>query len=164
MRLLEFARKRGLMILVLAMLVPAAASAQDVPTQIILGGQVKAPKTYDRAALAAMPQASLKVGDATYTGVLLWSLLQDAGLVLDPSIKADVLRKAVVATANDGYKVAISIGEIHPTFGNQPCLIALQQDGADFSSGGFARLIFPSDVKRGRWVRDLTELRVSEVP
>jgi hypothetical protein len=70
----------------------------------------------------------------------------------------------VTATAGDGYRVAISLGEIDPDFGNQPCLIALEQNGADFTSGGFARLVFPNDVKKGRWVYNLTGLKVSESP
>ncbi len=133
-------------------------------TQFKLEGLVMTPATYDRVALAALPQSSLKVGDNTYTGVSLWTLLSKADIVTHPEIKNDVLREIVVATASDGYKLAISLGEINPEFGNQPCLIATQRDGADFTSGGFARLVFPNDVKKGRWVVNLTSIKVSESP
>jgi hypothetical protein len=111
-----------------------------------------------------LPQSTLTVGGATYTGVSLWTLLSKASIITHPEIKNDVLREAVVATASDGYKVIISLGEIDPDFGNQPCLIATQQNGADFASGGFARLVFPNDVKKGRWVVHLTSLKIAEIP
>jgi hypothetical protein len=133
-------------------------------TQFSLDGLVMTPASYDRAALASFPQSTLTVGGATYTGVSLWTLLSKASIITHPEIKNDVLREAVVATASDGYKVIISLGEIDPDFGNQPCLIATQQNGADFASGGFARLVFPNDVKKGRWVVHLTSLKIAEIP
>jgi hypothetical protein len=143
---------------------PAKAAQANANTQFSLDGLVMTPTHYDREALAALPQSSVTVGTATYTGVSLWTLLSKASIITHPDIKNDILQEIVVATAADGYKVAISIGEIDPEFGNQPCLIALQQNGADFSKGGFARLVLPNDVKKGRWVYDLTELKVSNSP
>jgi hypothetical protein len=141
-----------------------AAAEGPASTQFALEGLVMSPATYDRAALAALPQSSLKAGDITYSGVSLWTLLSKADIVTHPEIKNDILRMFVVATASDGYKLVIALGEIDPDFGNQPCLIATQRDGADFTSGGFARLVFPNDVKKGRWVVNLTSLKVSEAP
>jgi len=144
----------------------ADGPSQRMPasTQFSLDGLVMTPATYDRAALASLPQSTLTAGGVTYTGVSLWTLLSKASLITHPEIKNDILREAVIATANDGYKVIISLGEIDPDFGNQPCLIASQQNGADFVSGGFARLVFPNDVKKGRWVVNLTSLKISEIP
>jgi hypothetical protein len=51
-------------------------------------------------------------------------LIQDSGLLTDPSIKNDLLRFGVVATGSDGYRAFISLGEIAPQFGNQPDLVA----------------------------------------
>ncbi len=144
--------------------VAAAAEKGAESAQFTLDGLVMTPGSYDRAALAALPQSSLKVGDITYSGVSLWALLSKADIITHPDIKNDILRMVVVATASDGYKIAISLGEIDPDFGNQPCLVAIQRDGADFTSGGFARLVFPNDVKKGRWVVNLTGLKVAESP
>jgi hypothetical protein len=145
-------------------IVTAAADKGAEATQFSLDGLIMTPATYDRAALAALPQSTLKTGDITYSGVSLWTLLSKADIVTHPDIKNDILREFVVATASDGYKLVISLGEIDPDFGNQPCLIATQRDGADFTSGGFARLVFPNDIKKGRWVVNLTGLKVSEAP
>jgi hypothetical protein len=145
---------------------PIVVAAAEGPASnaFSLDGLVMTPASFDRAALAALPQSSLTVGTVTYTGVSLWSLLARATIVTHPEVKNDILRQVVVATGSDGYKVAISLGEIDPDFGNQPCLIATQQNGADFTSGGFARLVFPNDVKKGRWVTNLIGLKVSESP
>jgi len=144
----------------------AQRSGSEAPSsqQFSLDGLVMTPAVYDRAALDALPQSSVTAGNATYTGVTLWTLLSQAGIITHVETKNDILREAVIVTASDGYKVIISLGEIDPDFGNQPCLIATQQNGSGFPSGGFARLVFPNDVKKGRWVTNLTALKVSESP
>jgi len=141
---------------------PIVQTAAESVTDFRLEGLVMTPATYNRAALAALPQSSVTVGNTTYSGVPLWTLLSKAGIITHPEIKNDILREIAIATASDGYQVAIALGEIDPDFGNQPCLIALQQNGANFTSGGFARLVLPNDVKKGRWVYNLAELKVSE--
>lgn len=133
-------------------------------TQFHLDGLVMTPADYDREALGKLPQTSLTIGKTVYSGVSLWTLLSKADIVTRPDIKNGILRGFIIATASDGYKVVISLGEVDPDFGNQPCLIATQKDGADFTSGGFAQLVFPNDVKKGRWVHGLTGLKVSESP
>ena len=72
----------------------------------------------------------------TYTGVSLWTLIQDSGLLTDPSIKNDLLRYGVIATGSDGYRAFISMGEIDPAFGNQPDLIAFSDTGGQLGPGG----------------------------
>ncbi len=66
----------------------------------------------------------------------------------------------VVATGSDGYKAAFSMGELNPSFGNQPDLIAYALDGEDLTDSGFARIIVPEDDRRGRWVSNLVSLEV----
>jgi hypothetical protein len=143
-----------------------------VSSQFTLAG-VMNPGTYNLASLMALPATTLTAtylsGPApmsttdTYTGVSLWTLLTSAGLVLDPTIKNDVLRQYVVAVGSDGYEVIFSLGEIDPAFGNQPDLVAyadtLGQLGAGGSSG-FARMVVPGDIYGGRYVSNLVGLAV----
>jgi hypothetical protein len=99
----------------------------------------------------------------TYTGVSLWTLIQDAGLLTDPSIKNDLLRFGVVATGSDGYRAFISLGEIDPAFGNQSDLVAYADTGGQLGPGGqdgALRLIVPGDQAGGRYVSNLTSLQV----
>ena len=84
------------------------------------------------------------------------------GLQLDPSIKNDELSKYVLATGTDGYEATFSLGELDPAFGGSDLadLIAFEANGAPLGTNGFARLIVPDDVKQGRWVSNLVDLRV----
>jgi hypothetical protein len=116
---------------------------------------------------AVQLKATYKAGGTpvtdTYTGVSLWTLLNDAGLITDPNIKNDVLRQYVEAIGSDGYAAIFSLGEIDPMFGNQPDLVAyadtggqLGPDGAD----GFARIVVPGDAAGGRYISNLVALKV----
>lgn len=123
------------------------------------------------AALQALPAVQLTatytaagspVTD-TYTGVSLWSLLNDAGLITDPTIKNDVLRQYVEAVGSDGYAAIFSLGEIDPAFGGAQDLVAYADtDGQLGSDGpeGFARMVVPGDAAGGRYVSNLVELEV----
>jgi DMSO/TMAO reductase YedYZ molybdopterin-dependent catalytic subunit len=124
-------------------------------------GAVAHGKTFDLAALKALPAVTETVGGVTYTGVSLWDLLDaQAGIVTDPAVKNDILDKYVVATGSDGYKTLISMGEIDPDFGNQPDIVAYAADGQPLGANGFARLVVPGDAKAGRWVSNLVDLQV----
>jgi hypothetical protein len=122
---------------------------------------VKAAKTFDLAALQALPTITRTVGSDTYTGVSFWDLLNTTvGIAFDPAVKNDVLGKYVVATGSDGYKAAFSLGELDPSFGNQPDLIAYSRNGEPLTTSGFARIVVPDDVRRGRCVSNLVSLEV----
>jgi hypothetical protein len=141
-----------------------------VSTEFMLSG-VQTPGTSNLATLKALPATTLTatytaggtpVGD-TYTGVSLWRLLNDAGLILDPTIKNDVLRQYVEAIGTDGYAAIFSLGEIDPAFGDQPDLVAYSDTGGQLGSGGpdgFARMVVPGDAAGGRYVSNLVALKV----
>ena len=129
--------------------------------QFSVTGAVVNGKTFDLAALQALPSITETVGGVAYTGVSLWDLLNTTtGLVTNPAVKNDVLDKYLVATGSDGYKALISMGEIDPAFGNQPDLVAYEADGTLLDSNGFARLVVPGDAKAGRYVSNLITLQV----
>ncbi len=155
--------------------VPVSSTAGGVSTQFTLSGDVAHPGIFDLAALQALGSTTLTatytaggtpVTD-TYTGVSVWNLLQAAGGVLtDPTIKNDLLRKVLVAIGSDGYETVISLGEISPQFGNQPDLIAYADTGGQLGVGGtsgFARLVVPGDTAGGRYVSNLVALMVIDV-
>src|ERR1700739_623307 len=74
-------------------------------------GQVQTPKIFDVRALRKLPDtnenvtyfAAGSIESQTFTGALLWDLLQSVGIIVDPTIKNDILRKTVVVTGTDGY-------------------------------------------------------------
>jgi hypothetical protein len=88
------------------------------------------PSSFDLAKLEKLQVTSQKVtysaGKVTtheFTGVLLWDLLQSAGIILDQSIKNDILHKIVIVTGSDGYETVFGAGEIDPGFGGHQIMI-----------------------------------------
>lgn len=154
---------------------PPVPGPGGVSDQLTVSGQVADPASFTPITLAALNQATTETAtflsgagqvSDTYTGVSLWTLLQDQGLVTDPAIKNDILRFGVVATGSDGYRALVSLGEIDPAFGNQPDLVAYAdtagQLGPDGSAGAM-RLVVPGDHAGGRYVSNLVDLRVIDL-
>jgi hypothetical protein len=151
---------------------PGPSGPGGIAGQLTLSGEVADPGIVTPATLAALNQSTTETATYlgptgsvtdTYTGVSLWTLIQDSGLLTDPSIKNDLLRYGVIATGSDGYRAFISMGEIDPAFGNQPDLIAFSDTGGQLGPGGpdgALRLIVPGDVAGGRYVSNLVSLQV----
>ena len=137
-------RVRILMALVLLTVVSGAFFAQAQETcaggfapSFRLEGQVTTPNTYDLQALRQLPQTRVRtvfinneVEEGTFTGVLLWDLIEAAGVVLDPAHRNDLIRKSVLITGSDCYEAVFSLGELIPRLGgSQPVIVAVKRDG-----------------------------------
>ncbi len=140
-----------------------------VETSLQVQGGVVTPSTVTAATLEALTpytetvtyrSGSTSVTD-TYTGALLWDVLSAAGIVVDPTVKNDVLRKLVSVTGSDGYQVDLSLGELDPAFGDEPILLAYADTDGQLAGGdGFARLVVPGDTVGGRYVSNVASLTV----
>nr|WP_294543897.1 hypothetical protein [uncultured Rhodopila sp.] len=151
---------------------PGPGGAGGISPQATLSGAVADPTIVTPETLIALNQSTTETATYlaggtpvtdTYTGVSLWTLIQDAGLLTDPAVKNDLLGFAVVATGSDGYRAIISLGEIAPNFGNQPDLVAYSDTGGQLGPGGAdgaLRLIVPGDAAGGRYVSNLVSLQV----
>ena len=152
---------------------PGPAGLGGMSDSATLSGAVATPTTITPETLSAelgksmTETATYMAGSSSvtdiYTGVSLWNLIQDSGLLTDASIKNDLLRFAVVATGSDGYRALISLGEIAPNFGNQPDLVAYADTGGQLGqegSEGALRLVVPGDHAGGRYVSNLVSLQV----
>lgn len=143
-----------------------------------LAGQIVNPRAFNLADLQALPSVTKTVSVLsggnptpqmrTFTGVSLWELLTSSaaggGIITDPSVKNDILGKYIVATGSDGYKVVLSLGELHPNFGADEILVAYDESGAGLGTAGFARLVVPGDVRAGRFLSNLVGLEVLGAP
>jgi DMSO/TMAO reductase YedYZ molybdopterin-dependent catalytic subunit len=139
-------------------------------TQLSLSGAVRTPGVFTLSSLESLPATTETVTylaggtpvTATFTGVSIWTLLTDAGIVTDPAIKNDILNYYVLATGSDGYEAIFSLGELDPMFGGTgaPDLIAYLQDGMPLGADGFARVVVPGDDFGGRYVSNLVSLQV----
>ena len=100
--------------------------------------------------------------NATFSGVSLWSFLNNAGLRTDPYQSKNHLNEDVLATGSDGYKAVFSLGELDPSFGGQPTN-SLTQDLIAYtgaSNDGAFRIVVPGDIKGSRYIANVVSLEV----
>jgi len=154
---------------------PPTPGAGGVSDQVTLSGQVAQPESFTPITLAALDASTMESAtylsgagstSDSYTGVSLWTLVRDAGVLTDPSIKNDILRFGVVATGSDGYRALISLGEIDPALGNQQDIIAYADTAGQLGLGGAdgaTRLVVPGDQAGGRYVSNLVDLHVVDL-
>ncbi len=148
---------------------PASGGKPAHADRIHIDGAVEHPRSLTLADLKREPvtteTVSLKTGrgvlSGSYTGVLLWTLLQQAAIKVSPASRNDVMRHTIVVTASDGYSTTVSAAEIDPEFGGERAIIAYAKDGQDLSDKrGFARLIFPADQSAGRAISGVSRITV----
>ncbi len=149
-------------LVLLAAALPAWADA--VPPQLALTGRVQHPRSLTMAELRALPPVSVTVDQetghgrqhASYTGPLLWTLVTQAIPVDEPGTRM-FIRHTLLATGQDGYAVALAIGELDPMFEGKQVVVATSLDGKALL---VARLVVPGDSHAGRAVRDLVSVEV----
>ncbi len=150
----------------------ATAAALDSAATIELIGLVNAPGPISIGDLQAVGSESVSVTyesggtpeDHDFTGVRLFDVLEHVGLAVDPEARNPLLTHYLVITANDGYQVVLSGGEIDPNFGNAPILLAWEQDGAPLTGqDGPLRLVVPGDLRGGRYVHGIVSIDVRQV-
>lgn len=100
----------------------------------------------------------------SFTGVLLWDILNSAQVNFNADVRNDKLSLFIVASATDNYQAVIAWGEIDPEFGNQPIMVAYDEAGQPLGDSGPLRLIVPGDARGGRYVSNLVNLSVRDAP
>lgn len=148
----------------------ALASGPSTVLQVI--GNVQKPTTFDIRKLQTLPVvnqdvtyfAAGSVVSQSFTGALLWDLLQSVGIVLDPTIKNDILHQIVIVTGSDGYESVFGAGEIAPNFGGNQIIVAYGVNGQLLGSDGFARIVAPGDKQGGRFVSNIVQIQVKNIP
>jgi hypothetical protein len=146
------------------------SGATCVVPSFVVNGQVKAAQTFDVAGLRALVAAGVLTertfvqgSSATYKGVYLWDLLNSSSVGLKTSSRKNPsISMVAVATGSDGYRAIVSLGEINPSFGNKNALIAYELNNAALDTSGAFRLVLPNEVKQGRLVSNLMEVKVFE--
>ena len=154
--------------------VPVLAQSSSVrppsPPVFRVFGQVDTPKVFNVGTLKKLPVSNENVTyfaagsivSHSFTGALLWDLLQSVGIVVDPNIKNDILRKTIVVTGTDGYVAVFTAGEIAPNFGGNQVLVAYEADGEPLGADGPAEIIAPGDKAGGRFVHNIATIEVRD--
>ncbi len=154
--------------LLLAALFSLALTAQTPEPVIQVSGAVKQPLSLTAADLAKMPRASVKTTsnglETVYEGVWLHEVLKRAGVPLGSELRGKALSTYVLASAEDGYQVVFSLGELDPSFIDNEILLADTANGKPlFGAQGRFRLVVPHDKPGARSVRLLSKLEVVQV-
>jgi hypothetical protein len=144
----------------LLLIAPAAARSPSLS----LEGKVKQPQHWSLDDLKKMQAEHADVSyqtergpvTASYTGVLLWSLIQQAGGIDDATRNA-VVHHTIRITATDNYVVILSTGEISPDLGNARALVAYERDGKPLDN---FRVVMPGDKHGARDIHDAVTIAV----
>ena len=142
--------------------VPLVAGAAEAP--LLVTGLVSHPLSLTLADLKALPATHVSVSQASArgavrldcTGVPVSALLDKAVLNLGTANNAS-LGHSLLVTADDGYTVALSLGEIDPGYGNSGALIATDCAGKPLDA---PRLVVPSDKHAGRAMKGVVSIAV----
>jgi DMSO/TMAO reductase YedYZ molybdopterin-dependent catalytic subunit len=150
---------------------PVAPPTASPTTSLALSGLVANPATIGLAQLNALTQQSVStnpqsgsgtLGQHTYSGPLLYDVLESAVPNVNSAIKNDLLRRGIVVTGSDGYRAAVAWGEIDPKFAGKKIIVATSVDGVPLATDGFARLIVPGDVFAGRYVSNIAGIKLED--
>ena len=139
---------------------------QDHGACFIVGGEVLRPLNLSVKDLAALKSSEVKAKDRdgkehTFKGVMLWTILNSAGVTLGKDLRGENLAKYVLVKASDGYEAVFSLPEIDPEFSDKIILLAHEVDGKPLAATeGSFRLVVPQDKKHARWIRQLTSIQV----
>jgi DMSO/TMAO reductase YedYZ molybdopterin-dependent catalytic subunit len=151
-------------------LAQSSACSPPCPPFFRVFGEVRTPKMFDVRALRKLPDtnenvtyfAAGSIESHAFTGALLWDLLQSVGIIVDPAIKNDILRKTIVVTGTDGYVAVFTAGEIAPNFGGNQVLVAYEVDGQPLGAEGPAEIVAPGDKAGGRFVHNIATIEVRD--
>jgi hypothetical protein len=143
-------------------LIPAAACAAE--PSLSLSGLVAHPLHLTLTELRSFPAIHVSATQASGKGPVvldcggaaLTALLDKAALNVGKGNNAK-LGHSVLITADDGYAVALSLGEIDPDYGNAGPVIATDCGGKPLDA---PRLVVPGDKHGGRAVKGVVSIDV----
>lgn len=142
------------------------AFGQQVFT-LTIDGEVAKPLKLSLKRLESFPSVEFKaVGhdkkEHVYKGVMIFTLLDSAGVTLGAKLRGKNLGKYLVAKASDGYQAVYALPEVDPEFTDEKIIVAYLEDGKPLATGdGPVRVVVPGDKKHARWVRELVSLNVN---
>ncbi len=161
---------------------PACGDYQ--PNVIIVDGFVNSPTTLTLEQLRTMPdQTTLgidfvdrlgAVQNHSETGPLLWTVLDAAGGVQVPPLRAEqyqgpnpLVTLYVILVAVNGYQSLVSEAEVDPSYGHERVLVAHTEDGKPMQEAPYAatnkapaQLVVPGDTKGGRYENRICRISV----
>ena len=153
---------------------PSTISLPSDTNAVVLDGQLLNPLTltvddlknnFSTQTVDVTYQSGEDTFSASFTGVPLWQIVSAGQPNLNADVRNDKLSLFIIVTGSDGYQAVIAWGEIDPEFGNEPILLAYEQDGAPIADqAGALRLIVPGDARGGRYVSGVVNISLRDAP
>ena len=101
----------------------------------------------------------------SYTGALLWDVIQAAQPNINPDVSGDAGSLYVVISATDAYQSVVSWNEMSPHYANEQILVAYAQDGAPLADAyGPALLVVPSYRDPGSYIYSIANISLRDAP
>lgn len=147
--------------------------AAQLPTGVVvrISGAVSQPLALSLQDLAAMPRTKVTAKEhdatATYEGVTLTEILENAGAPLGKQLHGKALAGYVLVTARDGYRVVFALPELDPDFtdASQQIILADNVDGKPLpEKQGPVRIVVPQEKRAARWIRMVESIEVVKLP
>ena len=117
---------------------PAAENPVVVAETLKVGGPTGQSLTLRPADFAALPHIAVKARvhdkDYTFEGVELTGLLGKVGATTGKDLRGPAMSQVVLATAADGYRLALSLVETDPRFRPNHIIVADKVDGQPLNS------------------------------
>ena len=144
---------------------PQAGQAISVTSSLAVSlTGVKAPAQLWIDDLKKLPQIAVTISqatdhgavNATFTGALLWTVIDNAGWINGPEKNA-YLRHTILITGKDDYAAALSEGEVDPKLEGKQVILAVSKNGAPLER---PRLVVPGDAHASRDVHDVFSIEV----
>jgi hypothetical protein len=157
----------ALVILILNVL---GAQGQLLTIQTDAGKQV----VFGQADIEALPRTKVVTNNSgdtlTFEGPLLKAVLEKAGIQFGESLKGKRLASCLLVEAADGYRVVIALPELDPAFlgaasSEKQVVLAYLKNGKplDTKEGPY-RIVIPQEKRMARWVKQVTALKIVDVP
>ncbi len=155
----------GAVLALVALLAAPAFVAAQAPAALAVTGAVEQPLRLTSEDFARMGRVEVTTTsgglETRYEGVWIHEILEAAGVPLGNALRGAALTTYVLATAEDGYQVLFSLGELDPGFKDNQILVADRADGRPlYGDDGSFRIVAPLEGRGARSVRQLTSLEL----
>jgi DMSO/TMAO reductase YedYZ molybdopterin-dependent catalytic subunit len=142
------------------------AQTTEKQASVKVTGEVTAPLDLKLSDLQQYPQTEVTRKDRdgkdhTYSGVILSSILQKAGVTLGKDLRGENLTKFVLVEASDGYQVVFALAELDKDFTDRTIILASTVDGKPLlPADGPLRIIVQDEKKPARCIKQVTNIKV----
>jgi len=139
----------------------------QVPATLLVQGIGGTSATLSVSDLSKLPQQTVKITDhgtaATFEGVLLTDVLAKVDRPLGEKFHSTGASYYMLVEARDGYRAVFAWAELDSGFMDKTVYVVTKRDGKPLSEkDGPFQLVAPGEKRAGRWVRQVTALKIRQ--